>query len=212
MVKLKNNFLKKLILFVPLIALIFSFWFASFKTSANAPIMVITEHSGVVSDVFKGLVKSQYITPKMLVINSIEVNATIEPVGVEESGAMQVPKNFFNIGWLKTSSKLGQDGNLVLSGHYDTTTGAPAVFYNLANVSQGDTITVLSQTQGGAINKKTYVVTKVYMADPNNIDHVKEAFKTSKHPTITLITCNGIWDPIKHEYSHRIVVKGDLVK
>lgn len=212
MVKLKNNFLKKLIIFTPIIALVFSFWFASFKTSANAPIMVITAHSSIVKDTFKNLVKSQYITPKMLIINSIGVNAVIEPVGVEKDGTMQVPHNFSNIGWLKTSSKLGEDGNLVLSGHYDTTTGAPAVFYKLANVSQGDTITVLSQIQSGAINKKNYIVTKVYMADPNNIDHVKEAFKISKHPTITLITCNGIWDPIKREYSRRVVVKGELVE
>lgn len=212
MVKLKNNFSKKLILFIPIIAVIASFWFIRFKTSANAPIMVITDTTQVVNDAFKSLVKQQYITPKMVVITSIGVEANVEPVGVEAGGAMEVPHNFSNIGWLKTSSKLGQNGNLVLSGHYDNPTGAPAVFYNLANVSQGDIISVLSQTQSGALNQKDYAVTKVYMADPTNTDHVREAFRTSNHPIITLITCNGIWDPVKGEYSHRVVVKGELVE
>jgi LPXTG-site transpeptidase (sortase) family protein len=190
-------------------ALLYNF---SFAALANAPVVNVVEPQiSNLKGKLKGLVDMQYAKPTTVIIESIGVNASVESVGIEQGGAMEVPANFSNIGWLDTSSKLGQGGNLVLSGHYDTTSSSPAVFYNLANVQQNNIVKVSSTLPSGVQSIKSYKVTKVYLADPNNVDHVKEAYRQTKTPTITLITCNGIWDAVKGEYSHRVVVKGELV-
>lgn len=208
---MKNKVIRALIItFAVLLSV--NMWLQGFTASANAPVLeVLGEQAEKMQSTLSNLVEEQYSTPTKISIPSVGVLGNIEPVGVNEDGAMGVPSNFSMVGWLKTSSKIGQGGNLVLSGHYDTSTGAPAIFFNLPNVTEGQHILVSNVMENGAEEQKEYIVTKVYLADPSNVDHIKEAYKKTKHPTITLITCNGIWDPVKQEYSHRVVVKGELI-
>lgn len=157
------------------------------------------------------LLQSHFQTPTKLILPSIKVASNIIPVGVTEKGAMDTPKSFFEIGWLTTSGKIGENSNLVLAGHYDTTTGAPAVFYNLSKLIEGDEIVVQSVLPSGLISQKKFKVTSVSYVDPKNTDHVRVAFEKTSNPTITLITCGGVWDTKKQEYSNRVIVKGKLI-
>ncbi len=186
-------------------------WLSQFSIMAKAPVVDYSNQLESLSNSLQSLIDSQYSEPISIEIKSIKLNVSITPVGIEKDGSMEVPKDFYKVGWLKTSSKLGQKGNLVLSGHYDTPTGTPAVFDYLQNIKQGDIVKITTQLQSGLIDFREYRVTEIYLADPNNNDHVKEVYKNTEHPTITIITCNGIWNPVKHEYSHRVVVKGELV-
>ncbi|PIR43260.1 hypothetical protein COV24_03650 [candidate division WWE3 bacterium CG10_big_fil_rev_8_21_14_0_10_32_10] len=197
--------------------LIFSFsislWFYAYTVLAKAPTGDMSYNKTLKpKNLFKNLVENQFQKPIKIQIPSINVSALIEEVGIEKDGSMGVPINFANVAWLNTSSKIGQNGNLVISGHYDYSSGAPAVFYNLNSLKIGDTINVIRSAPGKPDVIKKYVVTGKYLADPNNTDHISDAYKSTNIPTITLITCNGIWNPIKHEYSNRVVVKGVLSK
>ena len=58
---------------------------------------------------------------------------------------------------------------------------------------------------------RKYLVTEKFLANPENNDHIRAVYKDTNKPIITLITCNGIWDPIKKEYTFRLVVQGELV-
>lgn len=208
--------LSKIFVYVFVPFLVIYFWVINFSILAKAPYQKSDQNILGLSNIdllksFKSLTQNQYQNPVYLIIDSLKISANVEIVSVEPNGSMQVPANYNNVGWLKTSSKLGQSGNLVLSGHYDTPSGAPAVFFNLQKIKQGDIITVVTQTDSGLLYDKKYKVTSSYLADPNNKTHVKEAFKNTTHPTITLITCNGIWNSVTKEYSHRVVVKGELV-
>lgn len=196
-----------------LVSIGYFYFLLSFPTSAQAPSIKVLAPTVVVKQQasFKKLVSMQYQKPLNVQIPSIKVNSNVEQVSVNESGDMQVPKNFNNIGWLVSSSKIGEPGNLVLSGHFDTNIGAPAVFYNLNSIKKSDIILVQSADDAGKMREKTYIVTDKYMADPGNVEHIFEAYKKTSEPTITLITCNGIWDYTKQEYSNRLVVKGKLV-
>lgn len=211
-----NTKLLKIFVYFFMPFLVFYFWILNFSILAKAPFQkndqnILGFSTSDLLKSFKSLTQNQYQNPVFLKIESVKINANVEVVSTEPDGSMQVPANYNNVGWLKTSSKLGQKGNLVLSGHYDTSSGAPAVFYNLQQVKQGDIIIVVTQTNSGLLYDKEYVVTSAYLADPSNNEHVKEAYKNTSHPTITLITCNGVWNSVTHEYSHRVVVKGDLV-
>ena len=187
-------------------------WGLAYPASARAPIVIV--ESPIVRNrdrVFADLIKDQYQKPIYVQIDSINVKARVEEVSINEDGSMGVPKNFNNVAWLNNSSRAGQIGNLVISGHYDFPGGSGAIFYNLANVSIGDTVYVTTLVNNEVENTKKYIIASKFLADPNNNDHIQEAYKDTKEPTITLITCNGVWDSVKHEYSHRVVVKGELV-
>jgi len=185
-------------------------WLFNFVVTIKAPINIFTLSTSP-NKVLSTIVDKQYQKPTLVQIPSVNIVANVERVGIDKNGAMGVPKNFNNVGWLSSSSKLGQTGNLVMSGHYDTTTGAPAAFYNLTKVNVGDLLYIDTQLSSGLKSTKVYKVTQSYLVDPNNKDHIKDVYKNTKVPTITLITCNGIWDSVASEYSNRLVVKGELV-
>lgn len=197
-----------------LVSVLYFYFLLSFPTKAQAPILnvlppTISTVSSQPKNTLTNLVKAQYSKPLSVQIPSIGVNSTIEQVSVDAFGAMEVPKNWQNVGWLTSSSKMGESGNLVLTGHFDTNTGAPAVFYNLNSLSVGDEILVRAN-EDGAIKQKRYTVTEKYLANPNDQNDVLDAYKSTKAPTITIITCNGIWDNITQQYTHRVIVKGTL--
>lgn len=156
------------------------------------------------------LIQNHFLNPTKLVIKSINVNAKIVEVGVNDGGQMETPTNFNEIGWLKSSAKMGENSNLVLAGHFDKTTGAPAVFYNLAKLKEGEEILVESTLPSGLVTTKKFVVKSVLYVDPSNTEHVKLAFEKTNLPTLTLITCGGVWDAKAHEYTKRVMVKGAL--
>jgi len=189
------------------------YFLLSFPTQAQAPVLKVLPPEVVIStdNSFKNLIDMQYSQPVSVQLPSVGIDASIEHVTVDPDGAMQVPKNFKNIGWLTSSSKMGESGNLVLSGHFDTNMGAPAAFYNLTSLKARDVIVVQSINTSGLNKSKTYIVTDKYLADPNSVEDIFNAYKQTSEPTITLITCYGIWDSIKQEYSERLVVKGKLV-
>ncbi len=175
---------------------------------APAPQKSLNSPKPLTPSISLGLLNNHFLKPSKLLIPSIKVSSNIIPVGITEKGAMETPKSFFEIGWLTTSGKIGEDNNLVLAGHYDTTTGAPAVFYNLLKLKENDEIIVQTVLPSGLTLNKTFKVTSVSFVDPSNSDHVATAFEKTSVPTITLITCGGVWDTKKQEYSNRVVVKG----
>ncbi len=66
--------------------------------------------------------------PKILSIPKLEVNAEIETVGLDNKGAMDVPKNAMNVAWYNLGPKPGEKGNAVMAGHLDTITLARLYF------------------------------------------------------------------------------------
>src|SRR5947209_7865092 len=67
--------------------------------------------------------------PQRIVIPSLNVDSTIEQVGLDSQKRMDVPKNVFDVGWYDLGVRPGQIGSAVIDGHFDTPTGAPSVFY-----------------------------------------------------------------------------------
>src|SRR3990167_865506 len=80
------------------------------------------------------------LPPSLLSIPRIEVEAPIEPVGIDETGKMELPQDINVVGWYSLGYKPGEAGNAVMAGHLDSTTGEGAIFYNLKQVEAGDEI------------------------------------------------------------------------
>ena len=149
-----------------------------------------------------------YAKPKTLYINSINLEASIIPVGVEDSGSMETPKNWDEVGWFTKSSFPSEQKLMILNGHYDNNYGAPAVFYGLKNISIGDKVSVLDEN-----NKYfTYVIVDSFFID------IKDPLRTEifdnfneDESTLVMITCGGIWNSVAQTYTQRLVIRAEYI-
>ncbi|HEY8745867.1 MAG TPA: class F sortase, partial [Chloroflexota bacterium] len=114
--------------------------------------------------------------------------------------AMDVPKQWNDVGWYEYGPTPGQVGNAAIAGHLDSTT-APAVFWRLGTLKVGDKIMItLSDSQ-----TVTFVV-KQKVSYAYNDAPIAQVFGPATTPNLNLITCGGSWDAFTKNYSNRIVV------
>jgi len=191
-------------IFIALVILLAVFVAGGYLYGKNTPrIQPETSVSG--NAVTASISQKDTSIPHMLIIPKLEIEADVESVGLDSRRNMDVPKNAENVAWYNLGARPGEKGNAVLAGHLDTITGAPAVFYELDKLENGDTITVEDTER----NIFTYTVTG------------KETYKTEEFPLqevfgdteiyrLNLITCTGTFDNSEKSYSHRTVVYSEL--
>jgi hypothetical protein len=170
----------------------------------------VLDNSGEVTpivSVFKEDVKPVYESPKKIKISAQSIETDIIEVGVAADGSLGTPKDWFQAGWFTDSARLAEPGNLIIDGHYDTNTGAPAAFWRLKNVKADDIVTLFDE-YGRAYHYKVSEVFYLNINDPARLQIFEDKHDSA---SITLITCGGIWLPGNHTYSQRLVVKGKLV-
>lgn len=170
----------------------------------NSPPKALKNMSFPSSDVIES---QQIAKPTKFSIPKIEINTAIEAVGMDARGRMDVPQNVNNVAWYKLGYKPGDEGSAVISGHYDQSTGAPAVFYNLSKLNTGDEINVEDE----AGNKRTFIVFDKKQFPYESLP-LRDIFATAGSPTLNLITCAGNWDTNNKNYSMRTVIYSRLQK
>lgn len=142
------------------------------------------------------------VYPVSLSIPSISVQASVTTLGLTSTGALAAPSDLSQAGWFTGSSVPGHPGPAVLAGHVDSTTG-PAVFYKLADLKPGATITVALSDQSSA----RFVVTEVE-------SYSKDAFPTANvygpvpDAELRVITCGGTFSD--GHYLNNVVVYATL--
>lgn len=145
--------------------------------------------------------------PQSISIPAIQVDATVESVGMDSQGRMDIPRNSDNTAWYSPGFRPGQKGNAVIDGHLDKVTGAPAVFWNISKLSTGDKI-IITDDKG---QQFTFQVTDTEKY-PYNEFPLQQVFGPSDKAMLNLITCQGNWNSAAKNYSHRFVVYSELVK
>lgn len=143
--------------------------------------------------------------PTKIRIEKLDVNASIESVGMDKEGRMDVPQDPDNAAWYTLGFKPGDMGSAVIAAHFDKPDGSPAVFAELTTLTSGDTITV-EDSEGKEL---TYTVqsTATY---PFDAFPLQKVFNTTSSRGLNLITCDGTWDKSKKSYSNRFVVYSKL--
>ena len=104
-------------------------------------------------------------------IPKINVDTTIEQVGLTADGAMEAPKKISEVAWYKLGPRPGQQGSAVLAGHRSHKASVPAIFDNLRNIAVGDYLYV-QDDQGKSIS---FVVREIRMYDKG--DGADQVFK-----------------------------------
>ena len=142
--------------------------------------------------------------PVRIKIPQIEVDATIEYVGLTFDGAMNVPTRPMDVGWFNLGPRPGEEGNAVIDGHSGYKNNIPAVFDNLYKLRPGDRLYIEDDT-GKTI---VFVVRKIQKFNPNaNALNIFSSNDGLAH--LNLITCVGIWDKKTKSRSERLIVFSD---
>ncbi len=142
--------------------------------------------------------------PIRLKIPSINVDATVEYVGLNSDGAMDVPKSSDNVAWFNSGPRPSENGSAVIAGHYGWRSGIQAVFDELYKVRKGDKIYI--EDNGGVV--VSFVVRKIRRYD--QAADASDVFGSNDGKShLNLITCEGSWDKSQKSYSDRLVVFAD---
>lgn len=223
---IKKTLLEKKRIFIPvlILAFVFSFGFIFFSTkqnsnlSANGQLASIGD-TPIVEAAIPSLDNKADITkekteptpvltslgkPVRFKIPIINVDTTVEYVGLTPDGAMDSPVGPAPVGWYNLGPRPGEQGSAVIDGHSGWKGGIPAVFDDLYKVKIGDKVYV--ENDMGVTT--TFIVREVKVYNPNaDASNVFVSNDGKSH--LNLITCTGFWNKILKSHSSRLVVFTD---
>ena len=170
----------------------------------NIPVNSTTK-SEVFEKNFEPLSDRTSLHPVHLSIPKINVDASIEEVGLTQEGAMDVPIGRTNAGWFSSGTKPGEIGSAVVDGHYGVwKNGTSGVFNNLHKLRTGDKISIRNR-KGNTI---VFIVRELRIY--KKYDNASSVFvSTDGKAHLNLITCQGIWNKLQNTYPERLVVFAD---
>jgi LPXTG-site transpeptidase (sortase) family protein len=138
--------------------------------------------------------------PEHISIPAIGVESDLIGLGLGGDGWIESPADFNAVGWYQDGVVPGAIGPAVIAGHVDSPT-APAVFYDLPKLTQGDTVAV-SRSDGTVAN---FVVTTVRTVEKDSFP-TESIYAPVPTPELRLVTCGGAWDPASGHYVDNVVV------
>ncbi len=144
--------------------------------------------------------------PVRLAIPKIDVDVAFEtPLGLEESGEIEVPEAYDRVAYYKYGPTPGELGPAVVLGHVDSFEG-PAVFFSLGQLKPGDQITVTRADGSLAI-----FAVEALERHPQSGFPTVQVYGDLDHAGLRLITCTGTYDHGTLRYSHNLIVFAKLV-
>jgi LPXTG-site transpeptidase (sortase) family protein len=146
------------------------------------------------------------VPPERIIIPAIGVDAPLSRKSLDGDGFMQIPNGPEDVAWYDFTASPGEGSNVVFSGHLDYRGYGPAVFYRLADLSEGDVVEV--RTKDGSMH--LYAVSASVAYDAADAP-VSDIVGPTSREVVTLITCSGTFNGPPLGYSHRLVVRAEPV-
>ncbi len=144
--------------------------------------------------------------PVRLAIPKIDVDVAFEaPLGLKESGEIEVPEAYDTVAYYKYGPTPGELGPAVILGHVDSFEG-PAVFFSLGQLKPGDQIMVTRADGSLAI-----FAVEALERHPQSGFPTVQVYGDLDHAGLRLITCSGTYDHGTLRYSHNLIVFAKLV-
>jgi LPXTG-site transpeptidase (sortase) family protein len=139
-------------------------------------------------------------------ITKIGVDANVVHLGVDDQGYMEAPKEPLDVAWYSFSSHPSFGGNAVFAGHVDSAKIGPAIFWRLRQVTNGDQIDV-ALSDGTTYSYRVINATSFSSSDAP----VQDIIGPTEKDSITIITCDGVFNTRTHEYDRRLIVRAERV-
>ncbi len=139
--------------------------------------------------------------PLTLKIPKLGIEADIQQTGINARGNMGVPTNYTDVAWYKHGTVPGQRGSAVIDGHVDNGLGLAGVFKNLATLSTGDEVIVVTKT-----GRELRFIVEERVSYPYTKVPLDQLFARADDARLNLITCGGAWIAKEKTYDARVVV------
>jgi hypothetical protein len=139
--------------------------------------------------------------PRRLRIPSIDVDAKIGAIGVEDDGVMEVPENVRNVGWYRYGPAPGEPGATVIAGHVDSRELGPGAFFDLRTLDVGARVTVTDSA--GDEHRYDVVARRTYDKSVLPTDRL---FSRAGPSQLVLVTCGGTFDSEAGSYRDNVVI------
>lgn len=140
--------------------------------------------------------------PVALRIDALGVDMPVEPVGVQDSGAMEIPENPAVAGWYRFGrAPADPEGATVLAAHVDDREYGVGPLAKLRDAQPGETVVV--RDAGGA--EVAYAVESVTYIPRAQLP-VDELFARTGPRTLVVVTCGGAFDERTRSYSDNVVL------
>ena len=143
--------------------------------------------------------------PVRVEIPRLHVTSHLVELGIDATGAMEVPADPAVAGWYDRGPTPGALGPAVIAGHV-TWNRVPAVFFRLGTMRRGDVVRVARRDRSMAV----FAVTRVARFGKASFP-TRAVFGNIDHAGLRLITCGGRYDVAHHRYLANIVVFARLV-
>lgn len=136
-------------------------------------------------------------TPVQLRIPAIGLSQPIRPLGLSSRGQIVPPTG--TVQWYDRSVAPGTPGMAVLAGH--VTSPRPDVFYRLAELTTGDTVSVVDRA--GIV--RVFRVDRTARIDKQTLATDATVWGRFSDPRLVLITCDRDSDVVDRDYSGNFV-------
>jgi hypothetical protein len=138
--------------------------------------------------------------PARIAIPAVGIDTSLQMLGLEPDGSLQVPSDFNQAGWWEGGPLPGDPGPAVIVGHVDSSMG-PAVFFRLRELKPGDLIAVWR----GDGAELTFVVQRTEEV-PKVSFPTEQVYGALRYPALRLITCGGRFDFHSGHYIDNVIV------
>jgi hypothetical protein len=140
--------------------------------------------------------------PVRVTVPDVAVAAEVVPVGVDESGALELPDDPRVLGWWSSGAVPGAgEGSTVLAAHVDAAGVGAGPMSRVLRAPLGTPVEVT--TADGATVRYTVVERRSY----TKADGLPaELFRADGPPRLVLITCGGAFDAASGRYADNVVV------
>jgi sortase (surface protein transpeptidase) len=139
-----------------------------------------------------------------VLLPALGVEAPIVKVGIDSTERMVVPHNAREVAWLDQGGFPGRTNNVVLAGHiaYNRVIGS---FNRIANLREGDVVTI-------AIDRKTLRYRVAWNCSfSRDTGLADQIMGYTDVPSLTLISCGGVFDTAARTHTNRITVRAELI-
>jgi len=159
-----------------------------------------SEDPPVKGDATKGYAVSPTL-PRVISISKFRVKSRVLALGTNDKNEIDTPKNIYDVAWYTGSSKPGEQGAMLLSGHVSGPT-KHGVFYDIKRFAVGDTIDV----ERGDGKHFSYVVKAKEQVAADKVDMLKlvNSIEPGK-AGLNLITCGGSFDAVTGHFEDRTI-------
>lgn len=139
--------------------------------------------------------------PRRFVAGPARIDLPVVPVGVDDTGLMELPATVREVAWYAYSARPGdRAGTTVLAAHVDTQADGLGPFARLRELDEGDELLVVD----GQGRDRRYVVTDVTKVAKAEVP-LDRVFRRDGPHALVAITCGGSFDR-REGYSDNVIV------